>query len=391
MHVISQHGPMLSGLASSGSESGEELRQAESVATGRPISGSLARKVEVRTWAPCAGLMVAAACFHFLSSAWRNTGASRSLHGTDVPEKMDFHSINETVGGLPIHSYWFPLSPDDGCRAVANTSIVQAAFPQADETRMQSHIPACVAKAFSMFKPEKMIASMRRAKEVLGVDALFVVHYPKLAERRLELEKQFVSAGMSGAAVWVDWADLQDKIASSRSVCCLFDCQCRWYQDFASPATRDCSLRHLYVYYEMERQGLQKVIVMEDDVDLHSNASSIRAVVQRAPQNFTAVMLSGTRDWHACVSNVTSGQPSTHLVGPGFGAKTASGYLLSSLGAKALLHNIYGKGAGVNLPADLIMDGAINGGCYWAEPALWTQTKGGGAGDAKSSSRLTEK
>lgn len=254
-------------------------------------------------------------------------------------------------------------------------------------------LPSCVHEAFSTYSDHLKEATMQEAKKRLNVDAVFIMHYPRLLDRRRKLENMLAAQGLAGTVTWVEWDGLFAQL-SAPSLCCVFDCASGWWQR-AVNGTKDLSLRHLYAYYQTYRLGLERVLVFEDDVALEGQANLsavVRDIVRWAPRDLTSVMIGGTRDWHACNTSRSSTDVGDYkLVGPGYGARGGEGYLLTQAGARRLLSNIFTKGNGVNYPADTILDSAVNAGGYWLEPPLVTQTRGGGSGDPRTDSRHPER
>jgi hypothetical protein len=181
------------------------------------------------------------------------------------------------------------------------------------------------------------------------VDAIFVIHYPKLKERKEKLENDLRGLGLLEAVTWVTWPLREDVAKMSREeLCCVFDCKSLWFE-YATEATKAVGLSHLWVYFTMYRLQLQHAIVMEDDPDLQPDFHlALRPAALRLPPNYTMAMLGGCMGLHACsdgptVGTFESGGTEYRLFGPGLDARCSSGYMVSLHGAEGLLRHLFQK------------------------------------------------
>jgi len=96
---------------------------------------------------------------------------------------------------------------------------------------------------------------------LLNVDAVFVVHVTKDLEREAWMQKQLEGLGISFR--WMLEADLEDLS--------LDDIR-RYFSgtemDGPPRAAHSCALKHLFIYRTMVDEGLERVLVLEDDAIL---------------------------------------------------------------------------------------------------------------------------
>jgi len=237
---------------------------------------------------------------------------------------------------------------------------------------------ACIEHLFKKFASPQMTGNM----QVLpGYDGLFVIHYNRLIERRVALEKSLARMGLQNVASWVDWLNKEDvDRMDDPSKRCLNSLGYDGY-----PGLMSLNLKHLWVYWYTATHKLQNVLVMEDDPLFQTDVNIVtrlHEIVTQLPRNYSIAYVGTCSTWeHSVHSWKVNGRlgnrvPDTTLFGPGYPSRCANGYVLSERGAREMLRFIISTG--IHLPPDNIQDEVLSPGSYWTEEALWKQTDLGG-------------
>lgn len=100
-----------------------------------------------------------------------------------------------------------------------------------------------------------------------GIDAIFVIHAATLAERRQLIESQLKALGMAHEFILDFDIPAIPQALRTRLI----------RSDSLSPAQQSCALKHWQAHVLAEQRGLQRVLVLEDDVILASDFAPVLA------------------------------------------------------------------------------------------------------------------
>jgi len=251
--------------------------------------------------------------------------------------------------------------------ACAHLRYAESSIPKAKRA-------ACIEHLFKKFASPQMTGNM----QVLpGYDGLFVIHYNRLIERRVALEKSLARMGLQNVASWVDWLNKEDvDRMDDPSKLCLnglgYD---------GNSGLMSLNLKHLWVYWYTASHKLQNVLVMEDDPLFQTDVNIVtrlHEIVTQLPRNYSIAYVGTCSTWeHSVHSWKVNGRlgnrvPDTTLFGPGYPSRCANGYVLSERGAREML--LFMINTGIHAPADNMQDEVLSQGSYWTEEPLWKQT-----------------
>lgn len=236
-------------------------------------------------------------------------------------------------------------------------------------------IPDCAKQVMSQYDP----APPPALKSTLpNVDAIFVMHYPPLKERRIVLTAELAKAGLNDTVTWVTWLNkgCDDDQEFHK---CFF---AHHPKKSMSAPVRSLSMKNVWVYTHMIRKGLKNAIVMEDDsafdyTTFPNPVQSLNELVATVPHDYDFVHISGCKNFHRHAhENNKHRKINDHLYGPNFESRCTSGYLVSLKGATRMLEEIFKNG--IRRPIDHQINEIGAQGGYWYEPYLWEQTELGG-------------
>lgn len=229
-------------------------------------------------------------------------------------------------------------------------------------------VPLCAQQIFDQYPP---VASNAK---VAGLDAVYVLHYPPLVDRKRAADAELERVGLAAATYFMTSLNKEDLTSDIRD--CLVNSQKQ------SGGVDSLSIKHLWAYYHTLKNKYKHVLVMEDDMHFETAnvIESLQELVRSVPADYTTVHISGCLGFHA----LDPPKFGSHLHGPGQASRCTSGYVISEKGAKQMLEKVLLDLGGITLPADHQQNGVIDNGGYWYEPYLATQTDLGGGSSYNS-------
>jgi len=244
-----------------------------------------------------------------------------------------------------------------------NTPAVVTQLREAAYTKQPPlQIPSCAIEILDRLDPPKN----PELNSSVGLDALYILHYPALKKRRATAERQLADAGLQAAAFWMTQLNKEDMTPSVKS--------CMVASDFGP--VLNLAFKHVWAYYHTWKNQYQHVLVLEDDFQFEASSitAALRQLVADVPADYTTVQVS------TCLGMRAYGSPSygKHLYGPGKGSRCLGGYLISKRGAELMLRNIFVELHGITMPPDWQQNGVVDVGGYWYDPALMVQSSEGG-------------
>ena len=209
----------------------------------------------------------------------------------------------------------------------------------------------------------------------LGVDAMYVTHYPKLKQRKLALDKNLREELGPSAATWIVGLNKEDIYSRGVNTSLV-----RRQAHFESTqAEISLMLKHFAAYFHMLEHDFKKVLVFEDDVAFTKGMWGKRGraaqLIRGAnPDQFDAIFVAGCGDSgsvgvdavdrrYSCMK-----QSETRIV-KAKEARCSAGYLISRKGAEKMI-----AGVPIHLHSDIAMSKLLDE-ISWVCPPPATQNR----------------
>lgn len=233
--------------------------------------------------------------------------------------------------------------------------------------RLSTHldIKDCVAEQLEKYNPPAQ-------SPLPGIDALLVVHYSKLKDRRAQMEKVLESEGMLDKAIFVTWFDKEDMTKENQE--CLVS---PTFKSKRGEGAKSLSLKHLWAYNYVIKNGLKNALVLEDDAmpiapGVHADLEKVMAV---APESYDMLALGTKRTKTEPV--MAGATVNEHWKGPGWKGGATSSYIISQEGAQRMVKSIMEDHKGVSSASDA-QQGLLLPKTYWVSKHLYYQNELGG-------------
>jgi glycosyl transferase family 25 len=220
------------------------------------------------------------------------------------------------------------------------------------------------ARTFRMTFPEDDTVRRSRAPGLApGLDGIFVVHAKSLTDRRASIERQLGALGLPFDFVLdYDVGDIPDALR-----------QRLIRTDTLRPAQESCALKHWRAHQLMVERGLQRVLVLEDDVILSDHfldaLGKALAEDDRIPGPHVTFLGCGGH-YYVPRDQLRAGQ----LLYRRDQGKFGDSYLVNLGAARRRLETI--EREGIALPIDHVFetaDRAAGTPMYWLEPPIVEQ------------------
>lgn len=217
-----------------------------------------------------------------------------------------------------------------------------------------------------------------------GIEAVFVLHYKPLSQRKKTMKDRVMSV-LHSDPIWVE--DLDAEELTNADIECVSNrkIQHPYIHRNTTKGEDSLTLKHMAVYNFMVEQNLTNVLVLEDDAtfltsDWRTDSSLWKSILRDLPVDYDMVMLSGFDNWHRHGNKVGK---YLYLAQT---SRVSSMYLVSQKGALNMLHTLpivgpldwiinWAGGHDSNglirerIPTAPVKDIAI----FWSEPAMSSQ------------------
>jgi GR25 family glycosyltransferase involved in LPS biosynthesis len=182
------------------------------------------------------------------------------------------------------------------------------------------------------------IPDISTGDSALGFDAVFVVHYTPLVQRRQDILNT-VKNQFGIEPVFVEAFDREALTAEHLACIGDRDAQRAFINRNTTQGEDSLSLKHLAVYFYMVQHSLQNVLILEDDAtflqsDWKSPQSLWQHILKVLPADYDMLFLSGCCELH----NIGT-QISEHLY-LAQSSRVSSMYLISQKGARNMLRSL---------------------------------------------------
>ena len=161
----------------------------------------------------------------------------------------------------------------------------------------------------------------------------FVINLARATDRRVHMARQFEALG----ATEVEFFEAVDGRALDLDNAPLYDRQKRLdlYGIDLTPGEIGCYLSHYQVLRRIQNEGLERALVLEDDVVLHPRTFDVAERVAGLPQDYEFIRFGGAREpAHLSLGPVMDGFELRRLLNV---TSEMSGYAVSRAGAARLL------------------------------------------------------
>ena len=190
----------------------------------------------------------------------------------------------------------------------------------------------------------------------LGVDAIYVTHYPKLKQRRLALDKELRKELSSSAATWIIGLNKEDIYFRGVNSSLVL----RRAHLESTQAEISLMLKHFAAYFHILEHDFKKALVFEDDVTFakgewkrHGGAAQL--IRDANPDQFDAIFVAGCGDGDSLGVDAVDRryncmqQDKTRIVQTNE-ARCSAGYVISRKGAEKMI-----AGVPIHLHSDMAM------------------------------------
>jgi len=242
------------------------------------------------------------------------------------------NALSEGFSTLASNS--FATLPCDLCDKYAE-EILPVSERGWDRTLGLETLDSCVADLLSS---HTMPYNLPLVNPVFGFDAVFVIHYTPLADRKkvmMERIRQVIGVN----PIFIE--DFDREALADEDVECFGDskAQMAYIQRVAKKGEVSLTMKHFTAYFYMVQQSLDNVLVLEDDAafaqsDWTSKESVWQKILRDLPESYDLLLLS------AFGNNRRRGEKITDHIYLAQQSRVASMYLISQKGARNMLRSL---------------------------------------------------